>query len=861
MSSEPADVGRIASLPRLVGLTGGLTGRSIFLEKQQILVGRESTCDLVLNHALVSRKHALLKVDANGSFTLTDLGSRTGTFVNDVRIDRLELADGDRVGFGAQGLIAFTYHARGRVGHAPSVCDRGAPVVEELRARLRTAGETAARQPATSPQAASAGLGATPATPRPAETGRSERKIGRAPDNDLVLDSPSVSRHHACIRYDSNWSATLVDLGSSNGTFVNGVPVLQPQKVNPTDLVFLGGYLLRIDGQTVTTHDLASSRLIAVDLCKDFGERTVLRDISFAILPREFVGLIGPSGCGKSTLMDALNGLRPATRGNVFIDDLDLYHNFDAVRRSIGYVPQRDILHEGLTVERTLQYAARLRLPERTNPEEMARTIEEVIDIVELREHRQTAFQQLSGGQQKRLSLALELLTKPSFLFLDEPTSPLDPETSETLMLLFRRLADEGRIVVMVTHKFEKFKEMHQIALLTKGGRLAFFGPPQEALSYFHCAEPAHIYRRIAEKEPEAVAREFRDSAHYQTLVASRLAESNEALAVARTAGALLTADARTPHTQFGLRQWRILTQRYLEVKLKDRRNTTLLVAQSPIIALLLAVIAGDVVSDARTLFIASVIAIWFGANNAIREIVAEVPIYRRERLVNLKIPSYLFSKFAVLGGIAVLQCTLLVAILAATAKLRLADFGPILVTLCVTSFGGVAMALLASAFVNTTDKAMTLLPLILIPQLLLSGFLKPIDDVYVNLRTGKPATAAQYEDFQHAKEPASGVQVMDPIQKTGGLGSGAYVASMMIARWSLDGLVHATGRYDAITRDRLAAQLFVAAYDDVRRGRPEHDIADSYGWRIAVDWLVMSVGVFVCLGLGAAALRSKDSL
>ena len=100
-----------------------------------------------------------------------------------------------------------------------------------------------------------------------------------------------------------------------------------------------------------------------------------------------------------------------------------------------------------------------------------------------LREHRLTEFQQLSGGQQKRLSLALELLTKPSFLFLDEPTSPLDPETSEQLMLLFRKLADEGRIVVMVTHKFERFEQMHQIVLLTKSGRLAFFGPPTQALT------------------------------------------------------------------------------------------------------------------------------------------------------------------------------------------------------------------------------------------------------------------------------------------------------------------------------------------------------------------------------------------
>jgi ABC-type multidrug transport system ATPase subunit len=168
--------------------------------------------------------------------------------------------------------------------------------------------------------------------------------------------------------------------------------------------------------------------LAAANLHKTYvsGDARVhaLAGVSFDIEPGDFVALMGPSGCGKSTLMDALNGLRPATEGAVFIDELNLYQNFDAVRRSIGYVPQRDVLHDSLTAERTLHYAARLRLPEQTAPEEMARVVDETLRAVGLAEHRLTEFQQLSGGQQKRLSLALELLTKPSFLFLDEPTSP-----------------------------------------------------------------------------------------------------------------------------------------------------------------------------------------------------------------------------------------------------------------------------------------------------------------------------------------------------------------------------------------------------------------------------------------------------
>ncbi len=503
-----------------------------------------------------------------------------------------------------------------------------------------------------------------------------------------------------------------------------------------TDLIFLGGFLLRVDGRRVAHHDLRSSRLIAAGIGKTAAGRSILSEISFAIFPREFIGLMGPSGCGKSTLMDALNGLRPATSGAVFIDDLDLYKNFDAVRRSVGYVPQRDILHDALSVERTLYYAAKLRLPDSTPTQEMQRVIEEVIAAVGLQEQRLQAFSQLSGGQQKRLSLALELITKPSFLFLDEPTSPLDPEASENLMLLFRRLADEGRIVVMVTHKFEQFDQMHHIALLTKGGKLAYFGPPKEALNYFRCNEPGQMYREIAARDTEEIRRAFLGSSHYQRHVASRLAESHEVIGAAQSLGGLSTDQSRVPRTRVGLSQWLTLTQRYLEIKLKDRRNTALLIAQAPAIAFILALIVGNVPNDAKTLFIISIIAIWFGANNAIREIASEVPIYRRERLVDLKIPSYILSKFSVLAGIAVVQCVLLLVVLIGLDKLRSDDAVTLLVTLTLTAFGGVGLGLMFSAFVNSGEKAMSVLPLILIPQLLLSGFLRPVEDVYFNART-----------------------------------------------------------------------------------------------------------------------------
>jgi len=871
MAIHLSDKSGDSRLPQLVGLVGILEGREVILKNRVVTVGRDgSMCDIVLDHALISRKHALFESDERGQVTITDLDSKQGTFVNGERIKSRELSDGDCVGFGRAGMISFRFRcqttshrmaapASGSGSIASNTPERFS--VDEIKSRLRAAAETASRAPIM-PSASSVIVdsGSQSSTPVAGPV----QRIGRAPDNDIVLDSPAVSRHHATIRFDSA-APVIADSSSTNGTYVNGQPVRAPRALGAKDLVFIGGFLLRVDGRRIAKHDLGSSRLIAAGIGQDLAGRKILRDISFAIFPREFIGLMGPSGCGKSTLMDALNGLRPATEGAVFVDDLDLYRNFDAVRRSIGYVPQRDVLHDALTVERTLQYAAQLRLPARTTRDALRVIIDDVIKVVGLQEHRQSTFQQLSGGQQKRLSLALELLTKPNFLFLDEPTSPLDPETSENLMLLFRRLANEGRIVVMVTHKFEQFDQMHNVALLTKGGRLAFFGPPQEALRFFGCREPGHIYREVAAKDPEEVSKNFRASAQYQAFVASRLTESQQIIsAVQKFAGGMNTY-SRTPRSRAGIRQWLILTRRYLEIKLKDRRNTLLLIVQAPMIALILALIAGDTVNDAKTLFIAAVIAIWFGANNAIREVVAEASIYQRERLVNLKIPSYLFSKFAVLALIAIVQCALFAGILVLLHRLRLEDLDTLLPTLCLTAFGGIGLGLLFSSFVSSTEKAMSVLPLLLIPQLLLSGFLKPIDNVYFNGRTGAPVSSREYDAFEATKTASAGGSrtsvPTDPISRIAGLGVGAYAADLMIARWAVDALVHGVGQRDREAREKLAAQMFVAEYEKVKSGSSEGAVSDAYLSRVWMDWAVLVLAVGLCLSLAAWALRAKDSL
>lgn len=862
--------------PYLEGLVGQLTGRRFVVDSSRVLIGRDSSqCQIVLDQSVISKIQAALEVDALQRVTLVDLSGKGTTFVNGQPVTRRQLNDGDCVGLGLGGVVSFNYHSA-----FPEVEYREVRSTTGERSVSRLVISTAAPPPPQLPPEMAGPARAHPApfveqpSPRVAVAGtvvlRAAQipviRLGRAPDNNFILDAPSVSRNHAILSYEHGSQPVLTDLGSTNGTFVNGQLLTGPHQLSPEDLIFLGGFLLHVDGRTIKQHDLSASSITARNISKSINGKTILQDISLAISPREFIGLMGPSGCGKSTLMDALNGLRPASAGNVFINDLDLYHNFNALRRSIGYVPQRDILHDALSVEKTLYYAAKLRLPAGTSFEAVRTIINQTIESVGLSEHRQTAFRQLSGGQQKRLSLALELLTKPSFLFLDEPTSPLDPETTENMMMLFRQLADEGRIVVMVTHKFEKFREMHQIAMLTRGGRLAYFGPPTEALTYFGCNEPGDIYRYIGARDPEELSARFLKSTYHEKYIKSRIAEMER---LARTTGALKLGGADReggPERTIGLAQWLTLTQRYFEVKIKDKRNTLLLLAQAPVVATLLAIIVGDSVNNSQTLFIAAIVSMWFGANNAVREIVSEAAIYARERLVNLKIPSYVFSKFSVLSAIAVIQVLLFVGILVGMGRLRQHDFFALVIVLYLTSLAGIATGLLFSAFVNSTEKAMSVLPLILIPQLLLSGYLKPINDIYIFDRLQKPASKSDFQRFDKTKNQQSATspnlaQPVEPVSKREGLGPSGYAAALMAARWTVDALAHATGRSDKDSRNNLAMVLSVAEYQRVFEGKSEEDIESSYETRLVGDCGVLIAFSVVLLLLTMWALKRKDVL
>jgi ABC-type multidrug transport system ATPase subunit len=570
---------------------------------------------------------------------------------------------------------------------------------------------------------------------------RTELTIGRWPENDLVIADPHIDGLHARIRrVDGGWR--IIDEGSAGGTFVNRVRVKEAD-LKDGDEIWIGTHKVFLDGLHVKTFvGREGIRIDAEGLTKVVGgNKVILDEISLSVQPGEFVALVGGSGAGKTSLLHALSGFAPATAGAVYYDGVNLYENSDLFRPLLGYLPQDDIIHPELTVGRTVYYAARLRLPRDTRPEEIEQRVEEVLEGVGLREHRNTVVRRLSGGQRKRVSLAVELLARPKAFFLDEPTSGLDPALEGRMMSLFHDLTLNGATVILSTHVTQNLGMCDKVAWLGRGGRLVFFGSPPEVLRHFGVRHFGEVYDLLeAEGGVDQWAGRFRESPVYVTNVTERLAVGEQERKETPAAG----RGAERASRQAGpLRQLYWLTVRYAEVIWRDPRYLALLLAQAPAIALAVLLLfspaifaatvaaGGDALRAMASLKVMMLSAIWLGAFNAARAISGESAIYARERLVNLGVIPYVLSKVGVLAVLCVVQSVLLLAILALRIDLWGLGRGVYLelqATIILTSLAGLTLGLLASAAVSNTDQAMALVPILLIPQLIFDGAFVPVE-------------------------------------------------------------------------------------------------------------------------------------
>jgi ABC transport system ATP-binding/permease protein len=574
-------------------------------------------------------------------------------------------------------------------------------------------------------------------------------ELGREPNPQaisMVLNAPSVSRSHASIT--KNATAHVLRDHSANGTYVNKRRLSAPHALQDGDIIQIGPFTLLFRGELLEIFDSGDRiRLDALNLVRKVsyakGEKTILNDVSLAIEPGQLVAIVGGSGAGKSTLMKTLLGIAPTTSGTVLLNGDNLRQNFDLYRSEIGYVPQDDIVHRELSVEEVLAYACQLRLPPDTD---IAAAITHVLGQVKLSHVRHTSVHQLSGGQRKRVSIAVELLANPKLFFLDEPTSGLDPGLDKKMMALLRELADQGRTIVLVTHATSNLEVCDRVVFMGSGGQLCYFGPPQEAMAFFQAPSAdfkhfADIYIKLDEgltdeqrdQNVQQWAQHFQQSPIHQQYVQSALAGSQSNPAAAR------------PKRQKAswARQWWILAQRYLNLVLRDRFSLLLLMFTAPIgVALLRVALRGEsplaepavpispehAPMALRVLFVFTCATIWVGLSGTAQTIIKESNIYLRERLVNLQLVPYLGSKLSIHAGLAVIQSLLLIAVIVIGFESPDPNLLPWSVGLIITTFftliASTSLGLAISSLVKNSTQANSALPLIFLPQIIFSGIL-----------------------------------------------------------------------------------------------------------------------------------------
>lgn len=517
------------------------------------------------------------------------------------------------------------------------------------------------------------------------------------------------------------WRATIRSMTHRIQEPRSPLNVIRASRPPSTELLTRPSSPQRAAGQIV------GGRVEAVNASLQIGDRQILQELSLSIEPGELVAIAGGSGAGKTTLLQVLAGLQSPTTGQIWHDGALAGARGDT---RIGYVPQDDIIHLEMPLRRTLRYAARLRLPAGTPSCEAERIVEEIMHELDLADRAEVPVRALSGGQRKRASIAVELLTRPRLFFLDEPTSGLDPSTADDVMRLLRRLSQRGVTVVITTHEPAGIDQCDRVVFLARDGYLAFSGSPSQARRYFGVGDLAGVYNRLAgEATPQTWAMRF--------------ARSRGKPEVRPGPARLLTSASRPEIKRTGFaEQWWLLTRRNIDVLVRNRLTLAVLLGSPVLVTAMMAMLFNrdefDIQSPtgagpAQIVFWIAFDGFFFGLTYGLLQIVGEMAVFRRERRAGLSVGAYVASKITALLPVLAGVSAVLLGALRVLGRLPAAGwgvYGILFVTIVVEAASALALGLLASAAVSNAAQAALALPMLCFPQVLFGGAIVPVDQM-----------------------------------------------------------------------------------------------------------------------------------
>ena len=655
-------------------------------KKEIITFGRDKKNDIVLDSPIVSSKHGYFKID-DDSISIYDNKSKNGLFINNIL-----LFDGCVIGYNDTIKIDNPLD----------------PLVQGVLMVLSTEKDSDKWNTFNLSK-------------------KDEIVIGRNKDCDIVLDSVTIANYHAkIIKRDDNYYLDNYD--KSGGIIIDNKILNEEVRLRDKDVFIINNIKLIYDNDKILYQSNEHGvKIEAIDIVKTVKVKSKKKNISehvdFVANPGEFIAFVGGSGAGKSTFMKCISGVTRATSGRVLLNGVDLYENYSVLKSLIGYVPQENIIFDDLTLFDMLKYAANLRMPEDATKEEKLNRINEVLEIVEMLDKKDVMIKSLSGGQQKRACIAVELIADPHLFFLDEPTSGLDPGTERSLMKTLRKMSDSGKTIILVTHNTLNLHLCDKVVFFGYGGKLCFDGKPEDALKFFKVDDFVDIYNKINE-DVDSWKEKFKKS---------NIKEKEES-------DKKNIKPKSTIKSKSFSKQFFTLVRRKFKALFNNKQQLLMLFGQAPLLAFLLTLVATDNIfysyeETKSIIFTMSNAAIWLGLLNSIQEICKERVILQKEHMADLRLSAYILSKLTYLIIVAIIQSILLVVTFVLIVNVPQTGllFNWVLETIVIvflTTFTASSMGLVVSAIAKDSATAMTMPTLLLIPQLLFSGILFPLGGI-----------------------------------------------------------------------------------------------------------------------------------